>query len=71
MTEMYVVESSSIDAIGYDESARQLHVVFSSSGNRYIYFDVDKFVFQAFLRADSKGRYFNKAVKGIYSYRRS
>ena len=63
------VESSSVDAIGYDPGTHRLYIRFV--GRRgYVYYDVDQSVFDALLAADSKGRFVNSEIKGAYSYRR-
>ena len=63
------VESSSVDSIGYDPGTRRLYVRFVG-GRGYVYYDVAQSVFDAFLEADSKGRFVNFEIKGAYSYRR-
>ncbi len=64
-----LVESSNIVAIGYEEDEKQLHVQFNS-GAEYVYDDVPAEVYQAFLDADSKGRYLNEYVKGVYEFKK-
>ena len=56
MPEMHYVDSSTVEAIGYDPDTRELHVHFTRSGN-YIYFEVEEWVFNEFLQAESKGQY--------------
>ena len=63
------VESSSIDAVGYDPDSHRLYVRFRS-GRTYVYYDVVKRVFDDLLAADSKGRFLNAEIKGAYDYRR-
>ena len=67
MPEMHYVDSSDVEAIGYDPDARELHVRFIKSGN-YVYLDVEEWVFSEFLQAESKGRYLNQSIKGVYNY---
>jgi len=62
--EMRTVGSSTIAAIGYDPGARELYVQFHSPPGTYVYYPVDAAVFEEFLRASSKGDYFNRKVKG-------
>ena len=64
------VESSSIEAVGYDPKTHRLYVRFLGSGNAYVYYDVAKRVFEDLLAADSKGRFLNSEIKGAYAYRR-
>jgi len=66
MTEMHFVESSNVEAIGYDEATRQLHVRFLKSGLTYVYYDVEDWVFQEFLQAASKGIFLNERIKPGY-----
>lgn len=68
MTEMCFVASSCIEAIGYDANTRELHVRFLESGETYVYYNVDQWVFEEFQHADSKGTYLNTDIKGSYQY---
>ena len=70
MIEMHYVESSNIEAIGYDVDRRQLHVRFLKTGATYVYDDVDEWVFNEFLQSESKGRYFNQNIREAYSFGR-
>ena len=67
MPEMHDVDSSNVEAIGYDTETRELHVRFITSGT-YVYFDVEEWVFDEFLHSDSKGTYLDQNIKGVYSY---
>ena len=64
------VESSSIAAVGYDPTTRRLYLRFVGSGNAYLYLDVPPAVFDALMRAESKGGFVNATIKGSYDYRR-
>lgn len=66
MPEMQYVDSSNIEAIGYDRDNRELHVRFLKSGETYVYYNVDEWVYQEFLQADSKGKYLNTNIKDRY-----
>lgn len=68
MPEMQFVDSSNIEAIGYDHDNQELHVRFLQSGETYAYYGVEEWVFQEFLQADSKGIYLNTNIKERYSY---
>ena len=70
MTDMQFVDSSNIEAIGYDPEARELHVRFLKSGDTYVYSDVDQAVFDELMQAESKGSYLNRRIKGNYQYRK-
>lgn len=66
MPEMTYVDSSHIEAIGYDVAALELHVTFLKSGETYVYYAVEEWRFQEFMQTDSKGRYLNAAIKPNY-----
>lgn len=66
MPEMTYVDSSNIEAIGYDAAALELHVRFLKSGETYVYYAVEDWRFQEFMQADSKGKYLNAEIKPNY-----
>ena len=68
MPEMHPVDSTNIEAIGYDESSQELYVRFLESGDTYVYFGVEEWVFDEMMQSDSKGGYLNQEVKGSYDY---
>lgn len=68
MPEMHYVDSSNVEAIGYDTSAQELHVRFLKSGETYVYFDVEEWVFHEMMQVYSKGAYLNANIKGRYNY---
>ena len=70
MTDMLFVDSSNIEAIGYDSEAQELHVRFLKSGDTYVYSDVNPAVFDELMQAESKGSYLNRRIKGNYQYRK-
>jgi hypothetical protein len=63
------VQSSSINAIGYDADTRALHVEFSS-GQTYHYPDVDPEAHQALVNAPSVGSHFAKHIRPHYQGRK-
>ena len=65
--EMHYVDSSNVEAIGYDPATQELYVQFLTSGT-YVYLDVEESVFDEFLQAPSKGQYLNWNVKGRYQF---
>ena len=67
MPDMTYVDSSNVEAIGYDDNSMELHVQFLS-GSCYIYFDVPHDVFDAMLNAPSKGSFLNREIKGVYRF---
>ncbi len=67
MPEMIYVDSSNIEAIGYDEGTLELYVQFLS-GAYYIYRDVPRQIFDYLMSAPSKGSFLNREVKGVYQF---
>ena len=61
------VESSNIEAVGYDQEEQELIIEFKS-GRTYIYFDVPFDVYTGLMDAESKGKYFHKNIRNIYEY---
>jgi hypothetical protein len=60
------VESSQIEAIGYDQSRQVLAIKFKNktgTGPTYEYGNVSQTLFDEFLAADSKGRFFRDRIK--------
>ena len=68
MPEMHFVESSNIEAIGYEPNNQELYVRFLKSGETYVYYEVEEWVFKEFMQAGSKGIYLNTNIKGHYQY---
>jgi hypothetical protein len=62
--ERHDVESSVIRAVGH---TRVLEIEFES-GRVYQYYDVPEDVYEAMLKSDSKGRYFNQHIRGKFPY---
>ncbi len=67
MPEMLYVDSSNVEAIGYDENTQELHVQFLSGGY-YIYHDVPREIFDGLMYAPSKGSFLNREVKNVYQF---
>jgi hypothetical protein len=53
--------------VRYDPRGRALHIIFTS-GKTYIYMDVPREVYDALLKADSKGEFFNEEIRDQYSF---
>lgn len=68
MPEMNYVDSSNIEAVGYDTGTMELHVRFLKSGKTFIYYSVEEWRFQEMMQAESKGKYFNSNIKPFYQY---
>ena len=65
MGKLIPVESSMIQAVGYDSKTRTLEVVFNS-GRTYCYEGVPAKVYKALLAADSKGRFMRSEIIDVY-----
>ena len=61
------VESTMLHAVGYDPDLRVLEVIFNSGGI-YLYRDVPPDVYDAMMKADSKGEYFLEVVRNRYPH---
>ena len=70
LPDMEMVDSSSIEAIGYDPDTQSLYVRFVESGETYVYSPVEGWVFTDFRNAPSKGSFVNRELKGRYDYRK-
>jgi hypothetical protein len=68
MPEMIFVDSSNIEAIGYESSTMELHVRFSKSGKTYVYYSVEEHVHSEFMQSDSKGSFLNSRIKHNYQF---
>lgn len=66
---MRAVDSTSIASVGYEQHTGILTVEFKT-GSVYRYFEVPRGVYDAFLAADSKGRFFMSNVRNRYRYER-
>jgi hypothetical protein len=67
MPEMIYVDSSNVEAIGYDDNAQELHVQFLSGG-LYVYYGVPRQVFDGLMASPSKGSFLNREIKGVYQF---
>ena len=66
---MALVESEAIGEIDYEAANSTLFVRFAHGG-WYSYFMVPPTVHEAFVVADSHGRFFQEKIHGRYPYRR-
>ena len=57
------VESSTIDSIGYEKKVLEVRFC---NGGLYQYLDVPEPVLARLMRASSKGRFFNREIRGRY-----
>ena len=70
MPRMQRVQSSSVDAVGFDPVRNELTIRFVDGGS-YVYGMVPIAVFEALLGADSIGRFVNERIKPRYPVRSS
>jgi hypothetical protein len=65
--EWQAVDSSVFAFAAYRPEARQLYLRFKNGGI-YRYFDCPAKVYEAFLAAESKGRYFSRCIRNSFRY---
>lgn len=64
---MYGVVSSNIAEVGWEDEILTVEFL---SGAQYEYYDCPEEIFNEFLEAPSKGRFFWRNIRGIYRYRK-
>lgn len=64
------VESSSVDAVGFEPARNELTIRFVS-GDTYVYAMVPRAVFEELLVADSIGAFVNLRIKPRYPVRKA
>jgi hypothetical protein len=62
---LHPVNSSSIDSIGFDPQAQELHIKFAT-GSYYIYREVTMHTYEQFRAAPSVGKFFAKNIRSVY-----
>lgn len=62
---MFPINSTMASAMGYDGQRKILQIEFNS-GSVYQYADVERETWERFLASNSKGKFFNKEIKGHY-----
>lgn len=60
------VDSSMVDAVGYDEEKQILYAEFSNTRHIYAYYEVAKETFESLLEADSIGRFMRNNIIDCY-----
>jgi len=65
-----VLKSKMLSAAAYDHSKQILYLRFRNSGDVYRYFDLQAADYQAFLGAESKGRFFRSHIRDHFRYER-
>lgn len=64
------LESKMLSATAYDDSKQILYLRFRDTGKVYRYFDFPAADHQAFLSAESKGRFFRYRIRDYFRYER-
>jgi hypothetical protein len=64
------LESKMLAAAAYDDSKQILYLRFRNTGEVYRYFEVTAADYQAFLSAESKGRFFRSKIRDHFRYER-
>lgn len=59
-----------VDSVAYDEEKQILYLRFRKSSDVYRYFEFPVAEYQAFLNAESKGRFFLAHIRGRFRYER-
>ena len=62
---MIPVSSSAISAIGYDSATQKMQICFKDSGT-YTFCRVPQYIFEDFLSASSKGKYYAQHIRDRY-----
>jgi len=65
MANRILVTSSNINSIGYDISKKTLEIEFKT-GKIYFYYTVDEDTYLDLIMSASKGKYYNKHIKGLF-----
>jgi hypothetical protein len=66
----HAVASSTLTTITYDSRQEVLQLQFRD-GSLYSYAGIPKAIYDALLRAPSKGQYFNSKIRGQFAHQRS
>ena len=64
------LESDMFTSAAYDADRQILHLRFRKTGDVYRYFEFPAAQYQAFLEAESHGRFFLAHIRGHYRYER-
>ena len=62
------LESKMLAAVAYDDSKQVLYLRFRNTGQLYRYFEFTAADNQAFLNAESKGRFFRSHIRDHFRY---
>jgi hypothetical protein len=66
---MPYVQSLSIEAVAYDETAHRLRAKFRNDGRVVVYENVPQDVYDSLIFSDSLGTYFHEHIEGAYPTR--
>jgi len=64
------LESRMFASVAYDAERQILHLRFRKTGDVYRYFEFPAVDYQAFIEADSKGRFFLAKIRNRFPYER-
>ena len=64
------LESKMLSALAYEDSKRILYLRFRNTGDVYRYFEFPVADYQAFVSAESKGRFFLSHIRDHFRYER-
>jgi hypothetical protein len=64
------LESKMLSAAAYDDSKQILYLRFRNTGAVYRYFEFTAADYQAFLKSESKGRFFRSHIRDHFRYER-
>ena len=65
-----MLDSRMLAAAAYDEQKQILYLRFRKTGDVYRYFEFQAADYQAFLDADSRGRFFRAHIRDHFRYER-
>ena len=64
------LESKMLSAAAYDDSKQTLYLRFRNTGAVYRYFEFTAAHYEAFLKSESKGRFFRFHIRDHFRYER-
>jgi hypothetical protein len=64
------LESKMLSAVAYLDSKQILYLRFRNTGEVYRYFEFSAAAYQAFLSAESRGRFFRSHIRDHFRYER-
>jgi hypothetical protein len=64
------LESKMLSVAAYEDSKRILYLRFRNTGEVYRYFEFPAAVYQDFLSAESRGRFFRSRIRDNFRYER-